>query len=94
MPPEQTNAPRSGRLPSSSAGLRSTTGPNIHASRLIAPVLAVIAAVVLWWAIVAIFKIPDYLLPAPEAVAARIVKGGVPCRSRAGDVAASGPHCR
>ena len=74
MPPEQTNALRSGRLPASSAGLRSTAGTNIRASRFVAPVLAVIVAVVLWWAIVAVFKIPDYLLPAPEAVAARIVK--------------------
>jgi NitT/TauT family transport system permease protein len=39
-----------------------------------APLLAVIAAIALWWAIVAVFKIPDYLLPAPEAVAARIAK--------------------
>jgi NitT/TauT family transport system permease protein len=29
---------------------------------------------VAWWAIVRIFEIPDYLLPAPQAVAARIVK--------------------
>src|SRR5262249_23623890 len=43
-------------------------------SKLIAPTLAVLGAIALWWGIVRIFEIPDYLLPAPEVVAARIVK--------------------
>ena len=41
---------------------------------MIAPTLALLAALAVWWAIVTIFEIPDYLLPAPQAVAARIVK--------------------
>ena len=43
-------------------------------SKLIAPTLALLAALAAWWGIVTIFEIPDYLLPAPQAVAARIVK--------------------
>src|SRR4051794_32222323 len=35
-----------------------------------------IAVVLLWAALVRIFEIPDYLLPAPQDVAARIVKEG------------------
>jgi NitT/TauT family transport system permease protein len=36
--------------------------------------VAIAAAVALWAAVVAIFSIPDYLLPSPQAVAARIAK--------------------
>ena len=39
-----------------------------------APTLAGLAALVVWWGIVKIFEIPGYLLPAPQSVAARIVK--------------------
>jgi NitT/TauT family transport system permease protein len=43
-------------------------------SNLAAPTLAVVVVVAVWAAVVRIFDIPDYLLPAPQAVAARIVK--------------------
>ena len=43
-------------------------------SDLVAPMLAIIALLVAWAAVVRIFAIPDYLLPAPQDVAARIVK--------------------
>jgi NitT/TauT family transport system permease protein len=45
-----------------------------RAANLALPVLATVVVVALWAAIVRIFEIPDYLLPAPQAVAARIVK--------------------
>jgi NitT/TauT family transport system permease protein len=38
------------------------------------PLVAIAAALALWAAAVAIFAIPDYLLPSPQAVAARAVK--------------------
>src|SRR5262252_9174310 len=44
------------------------------AANLALPVLATVAVLALWAAIVRIFEIPDYLLPAPQAVAARIIK--------------------
>ena len=40
----------------------------------ILPLVAIAAALALWAAVVAIFSIPDYLLPSPQAVAARVVK--------------------
>src|SRR5713101_7290499 len=43
-------------------------------SNLLAPTLATIAVLAAWAAIVRLFEIPDYLLPAPQDVAARIVK--------------------
>jgi NitT/TauT family transport system permease protein len=43
-------------------------------SNLVAPLLAIAAVLVVWAMIVRIFEIPDYLLPAPQDVAARIVK--------------------
>src|SRR5262249_47112957 len=45
-----------------------------QASDLALPVFATIAVLAAWAAIVRIFDIPDYLLPAPQAVAARIIK--------------------
>jgi NitT/TauT family transport system permease protein len=45
-----------------------------RAFNLAIPVLAVVAVLVVWGAVVRVFEIPDYLLPAPQAVAARIVK--------------------
>jgi NitT/TauT family transport system permease protein len=45
-----------------------------RAANLALPVLATVAVLALWAAIVRIFEIPDYLLPAPQAVAARVVK--------------------
>ncbi len=41
---------------------------------MILPLVAIAAALALWAAVVAIFSVPDYLLPSPQAVAARIVK--------------------
>ena len=41
---------------------------------LLIPLLALVLALTAWSAVVAIFAIPDYLLPAPQAVAARILK--------------------
>ncbi len=45
-----------------------------QAFNLAIPVLAIIAVLIVWGAVVKMFEIPDYLLPAPQAVAARIVK--------------------
>lgn len=45
-------------------------------SNLLIPALAVIAALAAWAALVRIFAIPDYLLPAPQDVVARIMKEG------------------
>jgi NitT/TauT family transport system permease protein len=41
---------------------------------LIPPLVAIAAALALWAAVVAIFSVPDYLLPSPQAVALRIAK--------------------
>lgn len=41
---------------------------------MLVPVLATAGALVMWAAVVRIFDVPDYLLPAPQAVAARIIK--------------------
>ena len=41
---------------------------------LLLPLLACLVAIAAWAAAVRIFAIPDYLLPAPQAVAARIIK--------------------
>jgi NitT/TauT family transport system permease protein len=71
---EQTHAPRSSRWRAANSASRATPVPNIFASRFFAPTLAIAVALVLWWAVVAAFKIPDYLLPAPEVVLARIIK--------------------
>jgi NitT/TauT family transport system permease protein len=38
------------------------------------PLLVIVAVVIAWAAVVRIFDIPDYLLPAPQAVVARMVK--------------------
>jgi len=45
-----------------------------YGTNLVVPLLAVVVAVGLWAAVVQVFAIPDYLLPAPQAVAARLVK--------------------
>ena len=41
---------------------------------VILPLVAIAAALALWAAVVAIFSVPDYLLPSPQAVALRIAK--------------------
>jgi len=75
MPPQPTHAARSdGASPAPVASRDRPTGWASGARILVAPTLAGLAALVVWWAIVRIFEIPDYLLPAPQAVAARIVK--------------------
>jgi NitT/TauT family transport system permease protein len=43
-------------------------------ANIAAPALAVVAVVVIWAAMVRVFQIPDYLLPAPQDVALRLVK--------------------
>jgi NitT/TauT family transport system permease protein len=43
-------------------------------ARYVIPLLAVVVTIVLWAALVRAFAIPDYLLPAPQVVAARMVK--------------------
>ena len=45
-----------------------------RATDLIIPALATAAVLVAWGALVRIFEIPEYLLPAPQDVAVRIVK--------------------
>lgn len=73
MATEQTHSSQSSRSAVSN-GARPASASSIFTSRFFAPALAIVVAVVLWWAVVAVFKIPDYLLPAPQAVVARIIK--------------------
>jgi NitT/TauT family transport system permease protein len=72
VPPQPMHANRS--APPVLARPPSTRWLGERASNLLAPVIAVVAVLVAWAAIVGIFAIPDYLLPAPQDVAARIVK--------------------
>jgi NitT/TauT family transport system permease protein len=44
------------------------------AVRILIPLIAIVAAIALWAAVVHAFTIADYLLPAPQVVAARMVK--------------------
>ena len=74
MPPEPVHATRSADALPTAVRARSTSWLGERVAPLIAPTLATLGALVAWWAIVRIFEIPDYLLPAPQAVAARIVK--------------------
>ena len=74
MPPQSTHAIRPDGAPPAIARPRPTNKLSEQASKFIAPTLAVLGAIVMWWGIVRIFDIPDYLLPAPQAVAARIAK--------------------
>jgi NitT/TauT family transport system permease protein len=39
-----------------------------------APVLTFVALIVLWGALVAIFRVPDYLVPAPQAVIPKLIE--------------------
>jgi ABC-type nitrate/sulfonate/bicarbonate transport system permease component len=72
--PQPTRAIRSDGAPPTPVRPRSTNRLGDWSANLIAPTLSVLAALVVWWGIVRIFEIPDYLLPAPQAVAARIIK--------------------
>jgi NitT/TauT family transport system permease protein len=69
-PPKQTSRSPSGPL--AAAIPRRRLGE--RASQLLLPVLAIAAAILAWAAIVRVFAIPDYLLPAPQDVALRMVK--------------------
>jgi NitT/TauT family transport system permease protein len=73
---EPMHASRSTAAPLSAVHVRSTAWQRLGetCSHLLAPMLAIIALLVAWAALVRIFAIPDYLLPAPQDVAARIVK--------------------
>jgi len=73
VPPQSTHAIRSDGAPPAIVRPRPTKLSE-QAAKFIAPTLAVLGAIVMWWGIVRIFDIPDYLLPAPQAVAARIAK--------------------
>jgi len=57
-------------------GTRGTRGRWLGewASNLVGPALAIVVVLVVWAAVVRAFEIPDYLLPAPQDVAARIIK--------------------
>ena len=74
MQPQPTHAARSDGAPPVRLRPHATNRLGERGSKLIAPTLALLAALAAWWGIVTIFEIPDYLLPAPQAVAARIVK--------------------
>lgn len=74
MQPQPTHAARSDGAPPVPVHPHSTNRLSERASKLIAPTVALLAALAVWWGIVRVFEIPDYLLPAPQAVAARIVK--------------------
>ena len=74
MQPQPTHAARSDGAPPVRLRPHATNRLGERGSKLIAPTLALLAALAAWWGIVTIFDIPDYLLPAPQAVAARIVK--------------------
>jgi NitT/TauT family transport system permease protein len=67
-------AKRSAAVPSGHAPSKPGRWLGERVSNLAAPVLATVAVIAVWAAVVKIFDIPDYLLPAPQAVAARIVK--------------------
>jgi NitT/TauT family transport system permease protein len=72
MPPQPMPASRSAAGPAAPARRKGRLAE--RAANLALPVLATVIVVALWAAVVRIFEIPDYLLPAPQAVAARVVK--------------------
>ena len=72
MPLRSTSAKGSAAAPAAPARRKRWAGE--RAANLALPVLATVVVLALWAAAVRIFEIPDYLLPAPQAVAARIVK--------------------
>ena len=45
-----------------------------RASHILLPMLAIVVVLLVWAVIVKLFAIPDYLLPAPQDVAARLIK--------------------
>jgi NitT/TauT family transport system permease protein len=46
------------------------------AEKYLIPLIAIMGAIALWAVLVRVFVIPDYLLPAPQVVAVRLVKEG------------------
>jgi NitT/TauT family transport system permease protein len=68
----QTN--QSAAAPAASARPTWRRGIGDRAANLLFPLLATLAVLAVWAAIVRIFDVPDYLLPAPQDVARRIVK--------------------
>src|SRR6266849_4325297 len=72
MPPQPMHTSPSSAAPMARA--HATRGFGEYGTNLIVPLLAVVVALGLWAAVVQVFAIPDYLLPAPQAVAARLVK--------------------
>jgi NitT/TauT family transport system permease protein len=72
MPPQPMPASRSAAGPAAPARRKGRLAE--RAANLALPVLATVVLLALWAAVVRIFEIPDYLLPAPQAVAARVVK--------------------
>ena len=74
MQPQPTHAARSDGAPPVRVRPHATNRLSERGSKLIAPTLALLAALAVWWGIVTIFEIRGLLLPAPQAVAARIVK--------------------
>ena len=74
MQPQPTHAARSDGAPAVRVRPPATSRLGEWGANLIAPTLARARRSCVWWGIVKIFEIPDYLLPAPQAVAARIVK--------------------
>ena len=72
MPPQPMHTSPSSAAPTTRA--HATRGFGEYGTNLIVPLLAIVVALGLWAAVVQVFAIPDYLLPAPQAVAARLVK--------------------
>jgi NitT/TauT family transport system permease protein len=68
VPPQPSHAD------SSVAAAPAPRGAASRAAELAIPLLAVVAVLIVWATVVRVFDIPDYLLPAPQAVAARIAK--------------------
>jgi len=81
-----TQASRTARAPSEHAPVRldvSVETPKPRRSKAertirrigwnLLPPLTFVAMVVLWWAVVELFKIPSYLLPGPKSVFARLI---------------------
>ena len=65
-------------MPTSQSPANATRAPrkwmNGHAADILLPALVIFAVVLVWAVIVRLFAIPDYLLPAPQDVAARVIK--------------------
>jgi NitT/TauT family transport system permease protein len=78
VPLQPPHANRSAAAPPTPAPAYSTRRRWLseRTSNLIVPTVAIAVVLVVWAVIVKTFEIPDYLLPAPQDVAARMVKEG------------------